>query len=331
MAKEKGIVTQKNPRKRRLLAVSLALVAFVFAVQASDLQSPLTEKEKQLADLVNQYRTQSGLSSLPVTNSLTKVARAHVTDLNTNHPDTETYGTGNCNRHSWSDHGTWTPVCYTGSKEASLMWSKPREITESYEGNGYEIANWNSREATPSAAMDEWKGSSQHSDTILQRGIFSGIVWKAMGVSIDGNYAVVWFGQDADPAGPVPVALQGVTNETYAHAGMTLSATKPKYAPGETVQFVLRKVTPGSANLEEAYYEIEKEVNGEWRPYFKMDAEHWRFQTPVIEYGGAAKLFEWDQRQKGEPENKATPGPYRIKFYAPRAFDSFMTSEFAIR
>lgn len=329
MAKEKGIVTQKNPRERRLLAASLVLVAFAIAVQASDQQSPLTEKEKQLADLVNQYRSQSGLSSLPVTNSLTKVARAHVTDLNTYHPDTETYGAGNCNRHSWSSHGNWTAVCYMGSGEASLMWSKPREITESYEGNGYEIASWNSREATPSAAMDEWKGSGPHSDTILQRGIFSSIVWKAMGVGIDGNYAVVWFGQDMDPAGSVPAALQG--NETYAHAGMTLSAKKPKYAPGETVQFILRKVTPGSANLEEAYYEIEKEVNGEWRPYFKMDSEHWRFQTPVIEYGGAAKLFEWDQRQRNEPENKATPGPYRIKFYAPKAFDGFMTAEFAIK
>jgi hypothetical protein len=311
----------------KLLALSVVLIASS-TVQASDLQSPLTEEEWQLAHLVNEYRAEHDLSAVLVTNSLTKVARAHVADLNTYHPDTATFGTGDCNRHSWSSHGDWTAVCYTGSAQASQMWNKPREITESYDGNGYEIAYWNSQGAAPSSALDEWMSSTAHSDTILQRGIFSGTVWQAMGVAIDGDYAVVWFGKDPDPAGPVPIT--DTSEAEAAYAGLTLSAKKEEYARGETVQFVLRKATPGSASLVGAYYEIEKNVDGEWRAYFKTNADNWRFRTPLIEFGGLAKGIQWDQRQRGDPENVASRGGYRIKFYAPEAFEGFLTAEFAI-
>ncbi len=311
--------------------ILLALLFFLLAsstVQASDLQSPLTEEEWQLARLVNEYREESGLAAVLVTNSLTKVARAHVADLNAHHPDTATYGTGECNRHSWSSFGDWTAVCYTGSGQASAMWNKPREITESYTGNGYEIAYWSGQGATPSSAMSEWKNSAAHSDTILQRGIFAETVWQAMGVAIDGDYAVVWFGIDSDPAGPVPIT--DTSEAEAAYAGLTLAARKGEYAPGETVEFVLRKVTPGSSSLVGAYYEIEKDVDGEWRSYYRTSPDSWRFKTPVIEFGGAAKAIQWDQRQRGDPDNVASRGGYRMKFYAPEAFEGFLTAEFAI-
>lgn len=321
----------KNAHKRKLLAAALTLATIMVVAQASDQQSPLTDKERQLADLINQYRQDNGLSALPITNSLTKVARAHIEDLNSYHPDTGTYGTGSCNLHSWSSHGTWTAVCYTGSAQSSQMWNKPREITESYDGNGYEIASWNSREITPSAAMDVWKGSSDHSDTILQRGIFTGTIWQAMGVGIDGNYAVVWFGNDADPAGLVPT--QRATDHPDAEcafACLTLSPKKPEYAQGETVQFVLKKTAPGSSNLEGAYYEIEKKDNGKWSLYDSVDPEHWRFKTPVIEFGSAAKMINWDQHHAGDQNNRAPVGSYRMKFYAPNAFEGSIEAKFAI-
>ena len=320
-------MTRSKSFEITLLALSIFLLASSI-VQASDLQSPLTEEEWQLARLVNEYREESGLVAVPVTNSLTKVARAHVSDLNAHHPDTATYGTGECNRHSWSSFGDWTTVCYTGSGEASQMWNKPREITESYTGNGYEIAYWNSQGATASSAMSEWMDSAAHSETILQRGIFAGTVWQAMGVAIDGDYAVVWFGTDTDPAGPVPAT--DTPEVVAAHAGLTLAARKGEYARGETVEFVLRKATPGSASLVGAYYEIEKDVDGEWRAYFRTNPDSWRFKTPVIEYGGVAKAIQWDQRQRGDPDNVASRGGYRMKFYAPEAFDGFLTAEFEI-
>jgi len=43
-----------------------------------------------------------------------------------------------------------------------------------------------------------------------------------------------------------------------------------------------------------------------------------------------AKAIQWDQRQRGDPDNVASRGGYRMKFYAPEAFDGFLTAEFAI-
>jgi len=327
-------MTAKGACESKLLGGAFVIALLMAMAQASDLQSPLGDEERQLADLINQYRQENNLPPVPVTNSLTKVARAHLLDLNTYHPDTRNYGSGDCNTHSWSSHGDWTAVCYTGSAQMYQMHNKPREITDSYTGDGYEDAFWAVPEATPQGAIDLWRSSIDHSDTILQKGIFAGIIWKAMGVAIDGSYALVWFGQEEDPAGLVPAGALVSTDYPdvqCANACLTLSVKKPEYAPGEPVQFVLRKVgPPGTASLEGAYYDIEKNVNGEWKPYFSMDAEGWRFKTPVIEAGGIAKGFEWDQRQRGEPENKATRGQYRIKFYAPAAFDGFIEASFAI-
>ena len=111
---------------------------------------------------------------------------------------------------------------------------------------------------------------------------------------------------------------------------MTLAARKGERAPGETVEFVLRKATPGSASLIGAHYEIENDVDGEGRSNYRTDPDGWRFMTPVIEFGGAAKAIQWDQRQRGYPDNVASRGGYRIKFFAPEAFDGFLTAEFAV-
>lgn len=43
----------KNAHRGKLLAAALALATFMVVVQASDQQSPLTDKERQLADLIN--------------------------------------------------------------------------------------------------------------------------------------------------------------------------------------------------------------------------------------------------------------------------------------
>jgi len=194
--------------------VLLLLVIFIFAAAAQDQQSPLNDREKKLADGINQYRTQNGLSAVPITNSLTKVARTHIADLNTYHPDTKNYGDGDCNTHSWSNHGDWTAVCYIDSAQQLQMHNKPGEITGIYDSNGYEIASWSSGEATAQSAINVWKSSSDHSDVILERNIWANSAWKAMGVGIEGNYAVVWFGKIEDPAGKVPIT-NTLTSEDY--------------------------------------------------------------------------------------------------------------------
>ena len=159
--------------------------------------------ERELAGAINAYREQHGLPAVPLSPALMRVARVHVRDLEVNAPDDATGGgPGECTMHSWSARGPWTPVCYTrDARAAPLMWSKPREITRgAYAGDGFEIAFWWSGEATPTLALDSWQHSAGHNAVIRERGAWARSEWQAMGVAVEGHYAVVWFGKLRDPA-----------------------------------------------------------------------------------------------------------------------------------
>lgn len=165
----------------------------------------VSEKEAKLYYIINAYRESKGLQKLSFSKSLTIVARTHVSDSNTYTPENQRDSRGmQGNLHSWSNHGSWTPMVYTYDHEyAANMWSKPRELT-SYTGNGYEISSWNSGNITPEDALDLWKNSSGHNAVMTTQGNWSDL--KTMGVAIDGKYAHVWFGSAADPAGYYDVA-----------------------------------------------------------------------------------------------------------------------------
>lgn len=181
------------------------LAAIIFTLAASSaIASPgsLQAEEAELARLVNDYRRSNGLPPVPISRSLTLVAGLHARDLSTNRPDSGVDAKGRaCNLHSWSSAGPWTPVCYTDDHRYSdLMWSKPREITRgAYSGNGYEIsAGRSGASMTAAGALSQWKGGPAHNQVILQQGVWKQ-TWRAMGVGIEGGYAVIWFGRDADP------------------------------------------------------------------------------------------------------------------------------------
>lgn len=165
----------------------------------------VSEKEAKLYYIINAYRESKGLQKLSFSKSLTIVARTHVSDSNTYTPENQRDSRGmQGNLHSWSNHGSWTPMVYTSDHEyAANMWSKPRELT-SYTGNGYEISSWYSGNITPEDALDLWKNSSGHNAVMTTQGNWSDL--KTMGVAIDGRYAHVWFGSAADPAGYYDVA-----------------------------------------------------------------------------------------------------------------------------
>ena len=169
----------------------------------------LTEKEAKLYYMINAYRESLGLPKLSFSKSLTEVARAHVRDSNTYTPENQVDSRGmQGNLHSWSANGSWTPVVYTSDHHYMYdMWSKPREITN-YTGNGYEISSWSSGMISPERALNLWKNSPGH-NSIMTTQITGDADWsdlKTMGVSIDGHYAHVWFGSDADPDGYYDVA-----------------------------------------------------------------------------------------------------------------------------
>ncbi len=173
----------------------MRIFLFFLIVSLSGISSgqSLTEQEQQLYDLVMAYRKKAGLPAIPVSKSLTKVAHMHANDLVKNNPVH-----GECNLHSWSDQGDWTPCCYTSDHaQARAMWDKPRELT-SYTGNGYEISHQHSAMATPEGALKSWQNSSAHDDVIMNRGIWKKHKWQAIGIAIKGNYAMIWFGDLAD-------------------------------------------------------------------------------------------------------------------------------------
>ena len=153
----------------------------------------LSNEETELYNIIMEYRSSKGLTKIPLSKSLTFVAQTHVKDLVKNKPDV-----GNCNMHSWSNKGNWTPCCYTDDHaRAKCMWNKPSELT-SYKGNGYEIAHWNSGTATAEGALSGWKRSSGHNAVIINQGVWDSHPWKAIGIGIYKGFAVVWFGEERD-------------------------------------------------------------------------------------------------------------------------------------
>ncbi len=161
----------------------------------------LSADEARLAQLINDHRAANGLAPVPISKSLTEVGQTHVRDLHYYQPHTQP----GCNLHSWSDQGHWTPVCYTANHaNAPGMWSKPSEVTGGlYGANGYENTYTTEGKANPDIAFASWAGHASHDDVILERGVWAGRAWPAMGVGIYEGYAVLWFGDGADPQGTV--------------------------------------------------------------------------------------------------------------------------------
>ncbi len=155
-----------------------------------------TEDEMLLWQLINQHRTQYKLPPLPLSKSLTYVAKAHARDL-VNYPPKSP-----CNTHSWSSHGSWSEVCYTRDHaQAKRMWNKPRELTH-YQGLGYEnVAETEGTQISPETALRLWIGDSPHNDTILNRGIWAKMHWRSLGVGMYEGRACLWLGEEADSDG----------------------------------------------------------------------------------------------------------------------------------
>ena len=153
----------------------------------------LSNEETELYNIIMQYRYSKGLTKIPLSKSLTFVAQTHVKDLVNNKPDV-----GNCNMHSWSNKGNWTPCCYTDDHaRAKCMWDKPSELT-SYKGNGYEISYGGGNSVTAIGALSGWKSSSGHNAVIINQGIWNDNNWQAIGIGIYKGFAVVWFGEEKD-------------------------------------------------------------------------------------------------------------------------------------
>lgn len=149
----------------------------------------LDSEEQRLYNLVNQYRAQNGLPPIPFSPSLTLVANRHVQDLQKN-IRTLTHGWSNC-PYNASNRATY-----------DCMWKAPQRFGTPYPGNGYENAHGGSGgyQANANSALESWKTSSAHNAVILNQGMWQNRPWQALGIGIYGGYAVLWFGEEVDPA-----------------------------------------------------------------------------------------------------------------------------------
>ena len=174
------------------------LIVFVSAnSQTPETRVCLSQEEIKLYNMINEYRDKKNLLSVTLSSSLTKVAQAHVRDLMENYKKS-----GKCNPHSWSKKGDWSACCYTSDhKKASCMWDKPKEIA-GYESPGYEIAFWHSQASTAENSLEGWKKSKSHNPLLINKGQWSKVTWKAIGIGIYEQYAVVWFGEMKDKTPP---------------------------------------------------------------------------------------------------------------------------------
>jgi uncharacterized protein YkwD len=163
----------------------------------------LNKEERALYEKINKYRKDNGLSRIPLSRSLTYVAKLHAEDLSENNNIT-----AKCNMHSWSDKGEWSPCCYTADhKKSECMWLKPRELTN-YTGYGYEIAFFSTYQYDETGsyandAINQWSRSKGHNSVILNLGLWKDINWQSLGVGIHNGYSTVWFGEETDPEPPV--------------------------------------------------------------------------------------------------------------------------------
>lgn len=152
-----------------------------------------TPQEEELFQMINKYRESRNLPPVPSSRALSMVAQTHARDLMENYSPRI-----RCNMHSWSKEGTWSACCYTDNhKKSNCMWDKPMEIA-GYNSPGYEVAYWHSALALPGAALEVWKKSPGHHAVLANSGPFKLAEWKAMGVGIYKQYAVVWFGEMED-------------------------------------------------------------------------------------------------------------------------------------
>lgn len=167
-------------------------------IYAPSAQDGLEPEEQKLYNLVNEYRAENGLPPVLASKALTLVANRHVLDLAenldyVNQPDRDAIST-----HTWSD----APFDRDNPATHPSMWNAPQRFETGYPGNGYEMTfNISEGFATAEDALAEWRSPLSDASILLNQGTSANKQWHGLGVAIHENYAVLWFGEELDPAG----------------------------------------------------------------------------------------------------------------------------------
>jgi len=156
----------------------------------------ISENEYELHILINEYRSKFNQSSIPLSKSLSWVARLHAQDLFHYEPNMNP-----CTDYSWSNQGRWSPCCYQiKDPDYSCMHNKPSEITN-YTGKGYELVYWGNTDIKPKQPFEMWTAYHTTRSMIIGADKWEDFDWKAIGIAIYEGYAIVWFGTEVDETG----------------------------------------------------------------------------------------------------------------------------------
>jgi hypothetical protein len=184
------------------IAVLTLITATSSIVVAQEPGNCINSDEAELLQLVDDYRIENDLSAVPWSQTLMTVGQWHAVDAAENGA---TIFESPCNLHSWSEpvSGLWSGMCYTSDHaQRARMWIKPREISNDvYTASGFENAAWGY--TSVAAALQGWKSSSGHNNVILNKSVWAGYPWNAMGVGVDliHKYYFLWFSTGVDPLG----------------------------------------------------------------------------------------------------------------------------------
>ena len=215
-----------------MIAAMPVLTDKTYAQQDSLNDFCISSEEYRLYNLVNEYRNSLNIPVIPLSKSLSQVARQHITDLIINKPDT-----GSCSFHSWSDKGKWQACCFArASRDKLCMQTKPGELT-TYPGKGYEVVYWESREATAAKAIEQWKETSAARSVLTNVLEWEDYDWKALGVGIEGGFAIIWLGEETDPEKEIRTCEgESITNQPLVQ---TKKKTGPQIITAGTNRFYL--------------------------------------------------------------------------------------------
>jgi hypothetical protein len=161
----------------------------------------INAEEKKLYKLIDDYRSEKNLHTIPISRALTQLAKVHAKDIVNNRPAKSTSSI-----HSWTNKGKWKACDYANdSKGLNCMTEKPAELT-SYKNKAFEVIALNENgEMTADFAMKDWKNNSVYGFMLINKTGWQDKNWEAVGIAVYKNVAVVWLGETTDKSG-APVA-----------------------------------------------------------------------------------------------------------------------------
>jgi hypothetical protein len=189
------------------------------------------------------------------------------------------------------------------------MMSKPKEIA-GYPGAGYELIYWGNDDASPQEAAMLWQTTEVSADMLLARGKWKGFQWKAIGVGIQGGYAVIWLGDKSDKNNPVlPQLVKPSGNET-------LAKNPKENADLQSVNNKVDKIKPEKKRAKPGFEENQKVADNRSDPVAPGNEDKPRYYLIVASV--KTSLYTKDElrrfKSKGFPDACVlkSPGMYRI-------------------